>query len=175
MPLLERLADELPDHHLVLIGDAPSDVDGLIARENVHWFGRRDHEEIPEFGAGFDVALMPYLTNDWIRHCNPIKLKEYLALGLPVVSSDFPEARRFAPHVHVATDHDGFLRMVTELAAAGTTEADRADRRALVQETTWAHQADLLLRMVRGEETPESPTGTRPSKTESEPTNVSVP
>ena len=43
--------------------------------------------QIPAYGSGFDVALMPWLDNDWIRYCNPIKVKEYLALGLPVVTT----------------------------------------------------------------------------------------
>ena len=150
MDLLARLADELPECQMVLVGDAASDIEDLIARDNVHWLGFRDHKNIPSFGAGFDVALLPYLTNDWIQHCNPIKLKEYLALGLPVVSSDFPEARRYAPHVRVASSHDEFIEMVGALAAAVTTPLDREAQRDAVRDSTWGRKADDLLRLTEG-------------------------
>jgi glycosyltransferase involved in cell wall biosynthesis len=135
----------------VLIGDAPSDIESLVARDNVHWLGFRDHQEIPAFGTGFDVALMPYLTNDWIRHCNPIKLKEYLALGLPVVSSDFPEARRHEPHVRVARDHAEFIEFVRASAARQATDEDRSGRRDAIRQSTWSAKADVLLRLTSGQ------------------------
>ena len=109
MDLLERLAKSLPEAQLVLIGDATCSMERLTSQPNVHWLGYRPYEEIPRFGSGFDVAIMPWLRNGWIEACNPIKLKEYLALGLPIVSTDFPEVHYYEDLVRIAGDADEFI------------------------------------------------------------------
>ena len=81
------------------------------------------YDAIPAFGRGFDVALMPWLDNEWIRFANPIKLKEYLALGLPVVCTDYPEVEAYRDRVTVA---DGPRR----LPGAGAARTGGAARRA---------------------------------------------
>ncbi|WP_217368146.1 glycosyltransferase [Kitasatospora sp. MMS16-BH015] len=156
--LLGRVAKEYPDAQLVLIGDTTADLGALTALPNVHHLGFRPYAEIPAYGRGFDVALMPWLDNDWVRHCNPIKLKEYLALGLPVVSTDFPEVRRYAEQISVADTTEGFLAAIGEaLAAAAGPDADGAAqrRRAAVAGDSWQDRATDLLTLIEGE-----PTGT---------------
>jgi glycosyltransferase involved in cell wall biosynthesis len=135
--LLARVARDLPDAHLVLIGDATCPMTGLEGVPNVHWLGYRPYEDIPRYGSGFDVALMPWLDNDWIRHCNPIKLKEYLALGLPVVSTEFPEAHHYLPWVSIAADADDFVARVRAALDDGNDDEIRAERRAVVAGATW--------------------------------------
>ena len=85
-------------------------MDDIVDLPNVHWLGFRPYEEIPSYGAAFDVALMPWLRNDWIEQCNPIKMKEYLAIGLPVVSTDFPEVHFYSDTIAIAGDADHFVR-----------------------------------------------------------------
>ncbi len=104
----------MPEATLLLIGDATGPIDELLALPNVVWLGFRPYEEIPAYGAIFDVALMPWLRNEWIAYANPIKLKEYLALGLPVVSTDFPEVRFYDDVVAIADDEADFVRLVRE-------------------------------------------------------------
>jgi hypothetical protein len=80
------------------------------------------------------------LDNDWIRYSNPIKLKEYLALDLPVVSTPFPELRHY-PQVEVARGAEAFA------AAIRSTLADdgEGDRRAAVVDQTWDERAARLV------------------------------
>lgn len=144
LDLLGHVARELPEATLLLIGDATCPIDELTNMANVRWLGFRPYEEIPAYGATFDVALMPWLRNDWIEHSNPIKLKEYLALGTPVVSTDFPEVRYYSDVVAVAGDPDEFLALVRaalEGQAVGTTE----QRRARVAGASWDRRAEELL------------------------------
>ncbi|WP_441246881.1 glycosyltransferase [Kitasatospora sp. McL0602] len=169
--LLGRVAKEYPDAQLVLVGDTTADLSALTTLPNVHHLGFRPYADIPAYGRGFDVALMPWLDNDWVRHCNPIKLKEYLALGLPVVSIDFPEVRRYAEQIAVAASPDEFVAAVgTELAALATRAApDTSDtpdapatsatpdstgaaqaRRAAVAGDSWQARAADLLALVEG-------------------------
>ncbi len=94
---------------------------------------------------GFDIGLMPWKDNEWIRHSNPIKLKEYLALGLPIVSTDFPEVHRYDRLVRIASTYNDFVTAVTATIADGGL-ATPAGRRAAVEHSTWDAAARLLLR-----------------------------
>ena len=118
----------------MLIGDATCPIDDFVSLPNVHWLGFRPYEEIPSYGAEFDVALMPWLRNDWIEHSNPIKLKEYLALGLPVVSTDFPEVHYYSDAIAIARDDDHFVELVREALdgkALGTAANSKGSSRGV--------------------------------------------
>src|SRR5699024_7932151 len=108
MDLFAATARALPQVSIVLVGDATCDMTDLVALPNVHWLGFRPYDTIPAYGRAFDVALMPWLDNEWIRYANPIKLKEYLALGLTVVTTDYPEIEDYRDRVHVATRRQDF-------------------------------------------------------------------
>jgi glycosyltransferase involved in cell wall biosynthesis len=143
LDLLRRVAQEVPEASLVLVGPVFMDLQGLDALPNVHVVGARPHAEIPAWCAGLDVALMPWLDNEWIRACNPIKMKEYLALGLRTVSTDFPEARRYADVLDLAASADDFVALV-RAAVADPRPQDADRRRAAVAGDTWdARVAEL--------------------------------
>jgi glycosyltransferase involved in cell wall biosynthesis len=138
--LLERVATEFPWAQLVLVGHTTCSMERLVRHPNVHWLGQKQHDQIPAYGSGFDVALMPWLDNDWIRNCNPIKMKEYLALGLPVVSTDFPEVRRYSDVIRVARNSSEFVQMVRATLADGGP-CSPEERRQRVQNASWARKA----------------------------------
>ena len=84
-------------------------------------------------------------TNDWIRYANPIKLKEYLALGLPVVTTRFAEADRYRDLIAIADSPDDFVAAIAAtLAGQGTSTALK--RRASVTDASWDSRADTLVR-----------------------------
>jgi len=147
--LLERVAAELPDVSLVLIGDATHSMERFDKYPNVYWLGYRAYEQIPAYGSGFAVALMPWLDNPWIRHSNPIKLKEYLALGLPVVSTGFAEVARYTDRVRVATTPADFVAAIrATLADGGLGTPD--ERRRSVTGSSWKARAETLIKLAEG-------------------------
>ena len=145
--LLERVARDIPEAHLVLIGDATCSMRRFEGLPNVHWLGFRTYDQIPGYGSGFDVAVMPWLQNEWIQSCNPIKLKEYLALGLRVVSVDFPEVRRYAEAVSIAEDGDDFVARI-RAALFGDDSVTDSDRRATVAGSSWQGRAKDLVELA---------------------------
>ena len=88
---------------------------------------------------------MPWLQNDWIRSCNPIKLKEYLALGLPVVTTDFPEVRQYSEVLRVAGSPEEFISMIRQTVEDGGASTPAA-RRDAVSDSSWDAVADRLAR-----------------------------
>jgi GT2 family glycosyltransferase/glycosyltransferase involved in cell wall biosynthesis len=142
--LLEELAVELPDVSLVLVGDATHPMDRFDRYPNVHWLGRKPYEEIPAYGSAFDVAIMPWVDTPWIHRSNPIKLKEYLALGLPVVSTWFAELDDYLDRVRLATGRREFVTAVRDSLELGPMLAP-AKLRASVLPYSWRSRAAVLV------------------------------
>jgi glycosyltransferase involved in cell wall biosynthesis len=149
--LLERVAAELPDVSLVLIGDATHPMDRFEKYSNVHWLGFRPYEQIPAYGSGFAVGIMPWLDNPWIAHANPVKLKEYLALGLPVVSTPFAEIAYYTDRVRVAPTAADFVAAIRSTLADGGPGTPQA-RRDSVLGASWVARSDELIGLVEGQQ-----------------------
>ena len=143
LPLLRRLAEEHRDGSLVLVGPVAVDVRSLDL-PNVHCLGARPYGDLPAFVQAFDVGLIPYFLNDETRSVDPLKLLEYLAAGIPVVTTDIPEALKYRDSVAVAGSRDAFAAAVTR-ALSERDPAARARRQAVARQHTWDKRAAELL------------------------------
>lgn len=136
--LLAAVAALRPNVQFVLLGPiAKIDPATLPQRPNLHYLGAKHYEELPAYVAHWQAALMPFAINAATRYISPTKTPEYLAAGLPVVSTPITDVvQRYGPAtgVHVADEPQAF--------AAGLDEA-LAQRRT---GCAWRDAADLLLR-----------------------------
>lgn len=139
--LFNEVACALPDVHFVLVG-ACSLPAGWCHAPNVTMLGRQPYERVAECMAACDVLIMPWNNSDWIRACNPVKLKEYLAIGRPVVSTPFEELRRYDGYVRVATDSQQFASHIRQALA---NPPDSQALRQRVRQETWPSKARLVL------------------------------
>lgn len=123
-------AKAFPTGSVVVLGKVMPDVDprALEALPNVHLLGRRPYAELPSFCKGFDVALLPFLRNELTFNCNPLKVREYLAAGLPVVATDLPEVRRLGQCVLADSAADFPAKVRACLADGGGPRRERAER-----------------------------------------------
>jgi len=137
LDLLAEVARRRPGWSIVLVGKLQVDVDRFRSVPNMHFLGQKPHDDLPGFSRGFDVAVIPHKVNELTRNMNPIKLREYLAAGLPVVSSPLPEVLAYAPEVRVAEGADGWVEALEAAIADRGPEADRR-RSDLVAEEGWS-------------------------------------
>lgn len=118
--LIKKTAEHFKDGSVVLIGkiavDAEQKVKVLNDVPNVHFLGRKPYAELPAYCKGFDVALNPFAINELTLAANPLKVREYLAAGLPVVSTDIPEVR-VLPDCLVGSDHKDFIAKIEDAIA----------------------------------------------------------
>ena len=159
--LLDALSARRPDWHFVLagrtvgLGEAESArFDSLVQRPNVHFLGQKSTAEIAGYTAGLDVGLLCYRTSGaWTEGIYPLKLHEYLACGLPVVSSDFPAVRDFPQVVAIARDPDDWQRRIDQ-ALTGDDPGSAAERISVARANSWDQRAalldELLLAMLEG-------------------------
>lgn len=145
--LLVYLARRHPDWSIVLIGKAMVDTTRLAAEPNIHLLGRKPHGELPAYCKGFDVAIIPHIVNELTRHMNPIKLREYMSAGLPVVSTALPEVRHYLEHCVSAESYEEFDRAV-EQAIASDSESARAARSHSMRGEVWEAKVRALGSLV---------------------------
>ncbi|MEG3155976.1 UDP-galactopyranose mutase [Sphingomonas sp. RB1R13] len=95
LDLIAAVADARPDWLLVMVGPVVKiSEDELPRRDNIHWLGGRSYNELPAYLGGWDVALMPFAINAATRFISPTKTPEYLAAGVPVVSTPIRDVKR---------------------------------------------------------------------------------
>lgn len=88
IPLLTAVAEAHPEWHFIVLGPvAKIDPADLPRRDNIHFPGGKDYKELPQYLAGWDVAMMPFALNDSTKYISPTKTPEFLAGGKPVVST----------------------------------------------------------------------------------------
>jgi glycosyltransferase involved in cell wall biosynthesis len=141
--LLEYTAKTLTDVSLVLVGPISSNVTPLKRYKNIYFLGPKLYEEIPHYGKVFDVAIMPWKKNKWIEFCNPVKVKEYLALGKPIVSMYYPEIEPYSDVVYVAHNYEEFVSCI-RTALKENDPGMIYKRREKVKNETWDSKVEQI-------------------------------
>lgn len=139
LELLEAIVVAQPDWHLVIIGPVVKiDPQTLPQYSNIHYLGSKSYPELPNYIAGWDVALLPFARNESTRFISPTKTPEYLAAGKPVVSTSIRDVVR--PYgelglVHIADTAEEFVAAIEAAKYPSSDWLDRVD--ALLAQTSW--------------------------------------
>ncbi len=114
--MIARVAKKLPDWEFVFIGPVQTDISELMKITNVSFLGPKPHHELPIYAAHWQVSWLPFKQCGQIDACNPLKLREYLALGKPIVTADFPALAPYQHLVHAAHDTASFVAAIETAA-----------------------------------------------------------
>jgi UDP-galactopyranose mutase len=152
LDLIEHVADRRPDWQIVLIGPVVKiDPQRLPRRANIHYPGMKTYDELPAYLSGWDVALLPFAQNDATRFISPTKTPEYLAAGLPVVSTPVHDVVRMYEEsglVRIGRSHDLFLQCVEKQLYTGRPPAWQAKVRAFLSSQSWDKTWDSMQRLM---------------------------
>jgi UDP-galactopyranose mutase len=156
LELVAALADARPNWQLVLVGPvAKIDPESLPRRPNLHYLGPKDYADLPAYLRGWDAALLPFARNRATRYISPTKTPEYLAAGLPVVSTSITDVVR--PYgeeglVHIAEDAAGFVAAAEQAMHECSVERLRRVDAFLTESSwdfMWADISELVEDAVR--------------------------
>jgi len=140
--LLAAVADLRPGVQFVMIGPmAKLNPDSLPHRANLHYLGAKQYEELPTYVANWQVALMPFAISEATRFISPTKTPEYLAAGLPVVSTPIADVVRQygqTPGVQVAGTPQEFAVCIDHaLVLAQQPQSWRPEADAMLAGMSW--------------------------------------
>ena len=117
--LMAHVARHFSSGSMVLLGKVTTDLSPALRHHpsNVHVLGRKPFADLPSYCKGFDVAINPFPLNEVTLNSNPLKVREYLAAGLPVVSTRIPEVEVIPERAD--RRHEGRLRGADRGGAEG--------------------------------------------------------
>ncbi|MEM1215326.1 MAG: glycosyltransferase [Bacteroidota bacterium] len=147
--VLQTVAETHPDASLVFLGRIMDEAAAQRMRRfpNVYVLGPRPIDQLGNYLAAFDVGLIPFVKNDLTAGIYPLKINEYLALGLPVVSTDFADLSDFRAVAAVANDTTSFLS-ATAQALAGAGLGTKDERIAFAEQNSWAGRAEQIVDLL---------------------------
>jgi glycosyltransferase involved in cell wall biosynthesis len=147
LALIQAVAAANPQGSVVLVGPVSVDL-SVLTSPNIHVLGNRPYATLPAYVQAFDVGIIPYVLNDWTRAVDPLKLLEYLAAGIPVVSTPIPEVHKYASVITCASGAAEFARAAVAACAGDRLELRRA-RQDVARQQTWEQRATQFLTIVR--------------------------
>ncbi|MCD0486936.1 glycosyltransferase family 1 protein [Pedobacter sp. MC2016-14] len=134
--LIAELATKRPEWQLILIGPVVKiHPESLPKNKNIHYLGMKTYNELPEYLSGWDVAMIPFYLNESTRFISPTKTPEYLAAGIPVVSTpirDVVKPYGVKKLVYIGSSCDEFIEAID-------TELHKSCKKA------WLHEVDEFL------------------------------
>jgi glycosyltransferase involved in cell wall biosynthesis len=136
--LMAEVAKHFSAGSMVILGKATTDISVLQSLPNVHVLGRKPYADLPAYCKGFDVALMPFRINELTLNSNPLKVREYLAAGLPVVSSPIPEVEVLG----LCRIANGAVETIAEIEAALLDPGPSLARSDAVSGESWESRLD---------------------------------
>jgi glycosyltransferase involved in cell wall biosynthesis len=152
LDLLREVASARPNWQLVMLGPVVKIDPGSLPRlPNIHYLGHKAYDLLPRYLGGWNVAVMPFALNESTRFISPTKTLEYLAGGVPVVST--PIADVVIPYaerglVRVSIDAPSFLGAVEQTLREGRLRSKMDEADAFIKTTswtnTWANMSKLL-------------------------------
>jgi len=147
LDLIAFLARSRPAWTFLMIGRLAVDPGELGTLPNVTFTGPQPYEMLPRWAKAFDVAIIPYRLTYQVLNAAPLKLREYLATGKPVVAVSTPDIDQFADCVRIARDQETFLNEIEGALRGDSTEAQRK-RLAAVGDMSWDARAEKVFQIV---------------------------
>jgi len=143
--LLEKMIQQMPDLHFQFVGRVTllSLYRRLDQYENVEFTGPKAPEDLGKFVQQFDVGIIPFVKNSFTDGIYPMKINEYLAMGIPVVATRFGDIADFEKIARICEDHIAFQQAVVEELMYNKPE-EVSKRIAFTKRNTWHHRAKDL-------------------------------
>ena len=142
LDLLESILKESPEWTLLLVGNVISDISCLSSYPNLRLTGVVAYDELPDYVAYMDVCILPYVTHGRGQSITPLKLREYIASGRPVVSTAIPECMKYDTIITIAESPAGFVAAIAQALVEPKENSTR--RQAAVVNESWRTRAEML-------------------------------
>ncbi len=147
LDLMVFSAKKMTNCTFLVIGKPTVDISILNQVSNIKFVNEISFKDLPSYASAFDVGIIPFKLNELTIASNPLKLLEYLSLGIPVVSVNLPEVNKFNSYVQIAENYEDFVHKI-RIAVEQDSETKRIERIAIAKKYSWESITELICEKV---------------------------
>ena len=141
------LAKRFPECSFVVIGRSVVPLTVLEGLDNVYCLGQQPYSALPQYARLFDVGLIPFVMNDLTKAVNPLKLMEYYAIGMPVISTRLPDIVDVPGPLYFADTHEEFGNRLEEILRGNLPEL-RLSAKEVARKNSWSARAESFIQFA---------------------------
>lgn len=148
--LLRKLANASKKYKIVLIGldyDKTLGESKILELENVHYLGKKEYKDLPQYLNNFDICIIPFLINEITLSTSPVKAFEYMAAKKPIITTDLPECRKYQS-ILIGKTHEEFLEKVSLLEEKIKDKEYLSILDKEARENTWENKFKKLIELI---------------------------
>ena len=149
LDLISYLSDSFPTVSFLVIGRSEVSIEKICNKNNITIIDQVPYRDLPDYASQFDIGLIPFVLNDLTRAVNPLKLLEYYALGLPVVSTRLPELVGFPGPIRLAETKEEFRNNLAITLNDLSTKENR-EAELVAEKNSWESRVQDLYRFIVG-------------------------
>jgi glycosyltransferase involved in cell wall biosynthesis len=148
--LITALAKAMPYVSFVFTGPIQDNISALKKLPNVYFTGAVPYEQLPAVVKGWEACLLPYHYNALTLNINPLKLKEYLACGKPVIATPLPDVCDLGDYLRAVEEKNivGWRAGIDD-AISGQWVPDLTAIGQMLAGESWQRKADIFLRICQ--------------------------
>jgi len=119
----------------------------ILELENVHYLGKKEYKDLPQYLNNFDICIIPFLINEITLSTSPVKAFEYMAAKKPIITTDLPECRKYQS-ILIGKTHEEFLEKVSLLEEKIKDKEYLSILDKEARENTWENKFKKLIELI---------------------------
>jgi teichuronic acid biosynthesis glycosyltransferase TuaH len=152
--MLIKIADKYPEYLLLMVGPVNAnnqELQKLKKHDNVFFTGSKKPSELIPYLKKMDCSIIPFLKNELTKSIYPLKINEYLAAGLPVITTNFSEdIKSFKDVIYLSKNEEQFVDHIHKAIAENNKELIQK-RTAFVATNNWENRALQILDIIKNQ------------------------
>lgn len=162
-PMLQYIADHRPEWQILLAGpvwkEVQPDLNDLLTRTNVHYLGPVPYKDLPTLISCFDCAIIPHRIDTLTQTMNPLKIYEYLAAGLPIVSTPVPGTEQFQDLLTTVVSPEECIHSIETMLSQNSVQL-KERRKHMAEQHSWNSRWNTISSIIQRHLTNETSTTT---------------
>lgn len=148
--LIKKISKKYPEYGIVLIGMEYDDAfkkSNITELDNVHYLGKINYFELHKYSENTDLLIIPFLLNEITESTSPVKLFEYMATQVPILTTDMKECRKYKSVV-IGKDHNDFLNKIDSTMDLINDKKYLKTELEEAKDNTWEKKSDAIINLI---------------------------